>query len=89
MALNKAVNILKRTREGREALLEIIETYGGFSNTTDNDPIAQARIVAKRQVAVDIIQSLLTCNMDSFTVMLGERYVRLNANRAKDEKDDD
>lgn len=87
--MRKAVDILKRTKQGREALLEVIEGYGGFTSTHDNDPIAQARLVARRSVATDIIQSLLTDDLNAFTLMMGERYVRLSANRAKDEENDD
>ena len=87
--MRKVVDILKRTREGREALLEVIEGYGGFISAHDNDPVAQARLVARRGVATDVIQSLLTDELNAFTLMMEERYVRLNANRAKDENDDD
>lgn len=72
----KAVNILKRTKEGREALLEIIEQYGGFRSALSDNPIEQARLVARRQVATDIMQALLTDPLNAFTLMMGERYVR-------------
>lgn len=88
MALNKAVDILKRTQDGREALLEAIESYGGFTSLSSNDPIEQARLVARRQVAADIMQCLLTDDLDAFTIMMKERNIRLQVNRAKDKEDD-
>ena len=87
--MHKAVEILKRTREGREALLEMIQNYGGFSNPTANDPLEQARLVAKRGIATDIMQLLLTDELNAFTVMMNERHVRLESQRAKGNDEND
>jgi hypothetical protein len=88
--VRKAVEILASTTQGREALLEIIEQYGGLSNPSSDNPIEQARLVAKRTVAVDIMRHLLTDPRDPFTIMFSERFIRLKAEqRAKDENNDD
>ncbi len=87
--MDKLVKILSRTSDGREALLEMIETYGGFTTRFSADPIEQARIVAVRKVATDIIQKMLTDELNSFTVMMQERFARSQVQRAEKENDDD
>ena len=87
--MRKAVDILKRTKDGRAALLEIIEQYGGFNSRSADDPIEQARLVAKRQVASEVMQALLTDPLNAFTLMMDERHTRLQVKRAEDEKNDD
>lgn len=86
--MRKVVDILASTPQGREALLEVIEQYGGFVSTASNDPLEQARLVARRGIATDIMQALLTDVRNPFTVMLNERYERLQS-RAKEENNDD
>lgn len=87
--MHKAVSILAGTTQGREALLEIIEQFGGFTSASSNDPIEQARLVARRGVATDIIKHLLTDIRNPFTIMMNERFERLQADRAKGNRDDD
>jgi hypothetical protein len=86
--MRKIVDILKRTKEGREALFDTIHQYGGFTSTGANDPLEQARLVARRQVATDIMQALLTDSMDSFTVMMSEHYIRSQGKQGEEKNDD-
>ena len=87
--MRKAVEILGGTQQGREALMEIIEQYGGLSSTHSNDPLEQARLVARRGVATDILKHLLTDERNTLTVMFNERFERLENQRAKEENNDD
>lgn len=86
--MRKAVDILGRTAEGREALYEVIDQYGGLTSLHSNDPLEQARLVARRGVATDILKHLLTDERNTLTVMFNERFERLENQRAKRNDDD-
>jgi TRAP-type C4-dicarboxylate transport system substrate-binding protein len=86
--LRKAVGILMRTKEGREALLELIETTGVWNHTSATTYEETLKAIGKRSVGVQVIQALLTDEHNSFTLMMSERYIRSQVKEKGEENDD-
>lgn len=86
--MRKAVEILRRTREGREALLDIIVQSGVWVATSESEPLKLAFENGKRRVGADVIQFLLTDEDDAFTLLMRERFIRAQGNKTEEEDDD-
>jgi TRAP-type C4-dicarboxylate transport system substrate-binding protein len=82
------VDILRRTKEGREALLELIETTGAWGHVQASTYEETLKAIGKRSVGVQVIQTLLTDEHNSFTLMMSERYIRSQVKEEGEENDD-
>lgn len=86
--MRKAVAILRRSQEGREALLEIIENTKAWGHLPFSSEEEMYKAIGRRSVGVDIIQQLLTDELNSFTLMMSERYIRSQVDKKGEENDD-
>lgn len=86
--MRKAVAMLKRSAEGREALLEIIETTKAWGHLPFTSEEEMYKALGRRSVGVDIIQQLLTDEHNSFTLMISEQHIRSQVQKKGEENDD-